>query len=187
MTPRATMSKSPRRSRPRPAPSLPNCRPRSPRPSATSISPRCARRSTAPSPTAWSTTGDFIVVGTAARQCGAARRRLHRCQFQGNPAQAHPSRPAGDDLGRCLWPPQVRRHRRQHLAGGGLGVHAAAAGQRHRQFHQDRAAAAGPRPRAEGRRAGRTCCARACRSMPPSTPREGARMPTATPISTRRP
>ena len=48
--------------------------------------------------------------------------------------------------------PQVRRLRRQHLARRGLGVHAAAAGQRHRQLHQDRAAAAGSRPRAEGRR-----------------------------------
>ena len=97
-------------------------------------------------------TGDFIAGRPAARQCGAARRRLHRRQFQGNPAQAHPSRPARDDLGRCLRPPQVRRRRRQHLARGGLGVHAAAAGQRHRQFHQDRAAAAGAHPRAEGRR-----------------------------------
>jgi membrane fusion protein (multidrug efflux system) len=64
---------------------------------------------------------------TAARQRGAARRRLYRRQLQGNPAQAYPSRPAGDDLGRCLWPSQVRRRGRQHLAGGGLGVHAATA------------------------------------------------------------
>ena len=40
----------------------------------------------------------------AARQCGAARRRLHRRQFQGNAAQADQARPAGDDLGRCLRP-----------------------------------------------------------------------------------
>ena len=54
LTPRATMSKSPRRSRTKPAPSSPNCRARSPRPSATSTSPMSARRSTASSPTAWS-------------------------------------------------------------------------------------------------------------------------------------
>jgi len=63
----------------------------------------------------------------------------------------HPPRPAGDDQGRCLRPSQVRGHRREHFAGSGFGVHAAAARQCHRQFHQDRAAAAGPRSRAKGR------------------------------------
>jgi len=56
------------------------------------------------------------------------------------------------DLGGCLRPSQVRRLRRQHLARGGIGVHAAAAGQRHRQLHQDRAAAAGAGAGAAG------CC-----------------------------
>ena len=53
-------------------------------------------------------------------------------------------------IGGCLWPSQVRRRRRQHFPRRRLGIHAAAAGQRHRQFHQDRAAASGSRPRAQG-------------------------------------
>src|SRR5947207_10913741 len=39
---------------------------------------------------------------------------------------------------------------RSHLAGRGLGVYPAAAGQRDRQLHQDRAAVAGAHPCAEG-------------------------------------
>ena len=96
-------------------------------------------------------TGDFIQAGQRLGQSGATQRRFHRRQFQGNPAQADPSRPAREYLGRRLRSSQVCRRRRQHLARGGFGVHAAAAGQRHRQFHQDRAAAAGSDSRAEGR------------------------------------
>lgn len=44
-------------------------------------------------------TGDFIQGRTAARQRGAAQRRLHRRQLQETKAQAHPPRPAGDDQG----------------------------------------------------------------------------------------
>jgi membrane fusion protein (multidrug efflux system) len=88
-------------------------------------------------------TGDYIVVGQRLGNVVPLDDVFIDANFKPGPA--------GDDLGRRLWPPQVRRHRRQHFAGGGFGVHAAAAGQCHRKFHQDRAAAAGPGSRA-GRR-----------------------------------
>jgi Multidrug resistance efflux pump len=106
-----------------------------------STSPRCGRRSTAPSPTASST------PATSSRPAAARQSWCRSTTSSSTPISRKPSssasvRPAGDDLGRRLRPSQVRgvvdsiRPRR-------VGVHAAAAGQRHRQLHQDRAAAAG--------------------------------------------
>ena len=57
-----------------------------------------------------------------------------------------------------------RRHGRERRAGLRLGVQPAAARERHRQLHQDRAARAGAHPRAGRTWRGRACCARACRS-----------------------
>ena len=90
-----------------------------------------------------------------------------------------------NDLGRRLRPSQVRRRRRQHFAGGGIGVHAAAAGQRHRQFHQDRAAAAGSHSRAEGRREAEPAARRHVGLCRPSIPARARPTPTARPTSMR--
>ena len=97
-------------------------------------------------------TGDYIVVGQRLGNVVPLNDVFIR-QLQGDAAQSYPSGPAGDDLGRRLRPSQIRGHRRQHLACCRLGIHAAAAGQRHRQFHQDRAAASGPAAGAERCRA----------------------------------
>ena len=128
--------------------------------------------------------GDYIAVGQRLGNVVPLDDVFIDANFKETQLEAHPSRPARDHQGRCLRLPQVHRHRREHLARGGLGVHAAAARQRHRQFHQDRAAAAGAHPRAEGSRAaepaprrhvglrhrrhqqGRRGCRQRCRSRP---------------------
>ena len=73
---------------------------------------------------------------------GAARERLYRSQFQGNPDQPVEARPEGRDQAGCARGPQRPRHRREHRPGFRRGVLPAAAGKRDRQFHQDRAAPA---------------------------------------------
>ena len=68
------------------------------------------------------------------------------------------------------------RPRRADCAGQRLAIRAAAAGQRHRQFHQGGAAHSGPdRSSTRTSRCWSGCC-RACRSSPASTPTRRARM-----------
>ena len=81
--------------------------------------------------------------------------------------------------GRRLPGPRHRRHGRERRAGLRRGVQPAAAGERHRQLHQDRAARAGAH---RGRRPtcrSRACCAPACRSSSTSTPAPRPRPKTA--------
>ena len=95
-------------------------------------------------------TGDFIQAGQRLANVVPLNDVFIDANFKETQLKRiRPGQPV-TDLGRRLRPSQVRRRRRQHFARGGLGVHPAAAGQRHRQFHQDRAAAAGSDSRAEG-------------------------------------
>ena len=88
--------------------------------------------------------GRAVRAGRHAADGGrAARCRLHRRQFQGDPAHPCAQRPAGRADHRQLPRHQTARPCRQPVAGQRPGVRAAAARQRHRQLHQDRAAHAG--------------------------------------------
>ena len=72
-------------------------------------------------------------------------------------------RPTGLDRGRCAARARDPGYGGQHFAGLRLRVLAAAARQRHRQLHQDRAAAAGAHPRSRRPWPAKACCAPACR------------------------
>src|SRR5262249_10430266 len=71
---------------------------------------------------------------------GADGGSLHRRQLQGDAADRRASRPAGDAVGGHLPGRHLQRARRQHRSRQRPGVRPAAARQRHRQLHQDRAA-----------------------------------------------
>jgi membrane fusion protein, multidrug efflux system len=94
---------------------------------------------------------------------GAGLRRLCDRELQGDAAHPCARRPAGRRLRRHVPRPGRARSRRLACAGQRSGVRAAAARQRHRQFHQDRAAH--PREdRAGGRRADRIAAGHVGRS-----------------------
>ena len=147
-------------------------RPRSPRPSAISPSPWSARPSTASSATA---------PCRSATTCSRAQRLaslvpLDAVYIDANfketqLAGLQPGRAVSIDLGRRAARPRHHGTRRERRAGLGLGVLAAAARQRHRQLHQDRAALAGAHRGAGRRSATQGCCGPACRSWPASNTR----------------
>ena len=131
--------------------------------------PRALRRRR--SATAPCRVGDYVQPGAAAREPGAARRRLHRRQLQGDAARRAAAR-ASRSRSRST-PTRtttIEGTRRERGAGLGLGVLAAAARQRHRQLHQDRAAPAGAHRRCRPTVAEQGCCGPACRWSSASTP-----------------
>ncbi len=95
--------------------------------------------------------GDYVQTGQRFAQSGAARSHLRRRQLQGDAARAAEARPERIDQRRCAARARHPGPRRIAVAGFRRGVLAAAARQRHRQLHQDRAAHAGAR-RSPGRR-----------------------------------
>ena len=92
--------------------------------------------------------GTYISAVRAGVRAGLDARHLDRGQLQGRPAHAHAGRPAGDRQGRQLSGQDLRGARSRASARHRLAVLAAAAGERHRQLGQGRAAPAGaPRAR----------------------------------------
>ena len=95
--------------------------------------------------------GDFVQTGQRLASLVPLDGRLYRRQLQGDAARAAQARPAGRDQRRRARRPRHHRHRGERVAGLGFGVLAAAARQRDRQFHQDRAAARRAHPPARRR------------------------------------
>ena len=90
--------------------------------------------------------GDYAQTGQRLASLVPLDGRLYRRQFQGDAARAPQARPAGRHQRRRAAEPRHHRHRDERIAGFRFGVLAAAARQRDRQFHQDRAAAHGAHP-----------------------------------------
>ncbi len=103
--------------------------------------------------------GRLCSARAAPRHARSARRGLYRCELQGDAARPSPAGPEGVDLGRCAARPRTARQGRERCSGVGLGVLAAAARQRHRQFHQDRAARCGAHRSADECRRARSAAA----------------------------
>ena len=131
----------------------PIARPRSPRPSAICRSPRSARRSTASSATAPCRAATTCRPASGSRAwCRSTTSTSTPTSRRRSSRDLHPGQPVSIAVD-ALDGASHRRHGRQRRAGFRLGVLAAAARQRDRQFHQDRAAHAGAHPRAgRGRR-----------------------------------
>ncbi len=96
-------------------------------------------------------TGQYVQAGTQLMAVVPLKAGLCRRQLQGDPALRGPQRPAGRDQHRRPARHHREGHGRQPCAGERSRVRAAAAGQRHRQLHQDRAAHPGE-DRARARR-----------------------------------
>ncbi len=90
--------------------------------------------------------GAFAGVGAQLIAIVPAQRALGGCELQGKPAGEDARRRTGDDPGRRAARRDVPRPCRQPGAGDGRAVQRAAAGERDRQLHQDRAACAGADP-----------------------------------------
>ena len=110
------------------------------RPNSISATPPSSRRSTASSATARLRIGQFVQAGTQLMSVVPVGRRLCGGELQGNPAHRRARGPGGRDRRRHVPRPSRAWPRRQHRAGQRPGIRAAAAGQRHRQFHQGGAA-----------------------------------------------
>src|SRR6185437_9801470 len=91
----------------------------------------------------------------AAHVARPSQRVVGRCQFQGEPARPHAPGPAGDHRGGRAPRRGVSRSRRQPGAGDRRPVQRAPGRERHRQFHQDRAARPGAHPARRRRRQAR--------------------------------
>ena len=148
-----------------------NCRRRSPRPSATSRSRSSARPFDGVIGNRAMQSRRLRAAGPAARQPGAARRRLYRRQLQGDAARRPASGPAGVDLGRRAAGP--------HASQGTVGSIAPASGSVFSLLPPDNATGnftkivqrLPVRIRGAGRRSpSRSCCGRACRWSSASTP-----------------
>ena len=115
--------------------------------------------------------GDYVQPGPRLAALVPLDQRLCRRQFQGDAARRAAAR-ARRSTSRSTRLPEHddRRHGRELRAGLRLGVLAAAARQRDRQLHQDRAARAGAHHRRRPTSRARVCCAPACRSSSASTP-----------------
>ena len=94
---------------------------------------------------------------------GAGERRLCRRELQGNPAHRRARGPGGRYRRRHVPRPGRARPCRQHRARQRPGIRAAAAGQRHRQFHQGGAAHPGQDRARRRQQSQRSSCVRACR------------------------
>ena len=107
--------------------------------------------------------GQFVQAGTQLMSVVPAERRLCGGEFQGDPAHRRARGPGGRHRGRHVPGPGRARPCRQHRARQRPGIRAAAAGQRHRQFHQGGAAHPGEdrARRRDNRR--RSSCGPACR------------------------
>ena len=98
-------------------------------------------------------TGDYVQTGQRLASLVPLEDVYVDRQLQGDAGRALAARTAGFDCGRRAARACDPRHGGKLLAGLRRGVLAAAAGQRDRQFHQDRAAAAGAHPGAARDRA----------------------------------
>ncbi len=99
--------------------------------------------------------GEYVQPGERLMARGAAAGHLCRRELQGDAARRAEAGPGGGHLRRRLPGPRHQGDGRKHRAGFRLGLQPAAARQRDRQLHQDRAAARRQDPRPLERRRGR--------------------------------
>ncbi len=143
--PSASSTSSTRKSS-RPRRRLPRRRPTATSPSSTSAIPSCARRSTAPSATAAPGPAPLPPAGAQLMSLVPARGLWVDANFKESQLARHAPRPAGRDPCRCAAGRGIPGPCRQPGAGDRCQVQRAAGRERDRQFHQDRAARAGPHP-----------------------------------------